>query len=245
MKKKFIILLLLAITLDVFSQSINDCSSCSLEILKEKQLAGKSLEELALLRNEIFARKGYNFNSDKLSRYFETQNWYKTVNSNQKIFFSEIESKNIELIKSLESKEKTKRDYAIRDLKELKNALNTNNKKILSKYLKKLENTEYYQSQLDELKTTLNYINLDGINWNKNSGLYSIKLDNGSAIYNYSIRFSNETVQIENGMNQHSEIFGDFDDGYSDYQSEDEYQSWYIFKLTPDGILFEIYRVAG
>ncbi|WP_177765739.1 hypothetical protein [Flavobacterium sp. I3-2] len=98
---------------------------------------------------------------------------------------------------------------------------------------------------MSDLKTTLNYINLDGINWNKDSGLYSISLDDGFAVYKFAIRFFYDTVQIEYGMNSHSEIFGEFDDGYSDYQSEDEYQSWYIFKLTTEGIVFETDRVAG
>jgi len=228
-----------------YSQEINNCSTCNLKLLNEKHLNKKSLEELRLLRNEIFARKGYKFSSTVLEDYFFNQEWYKPVDSNDKVIFTEIESKNIDLIKKFEAIEFQKREMALKNLKELKKALNENNKTVISKYLHKLEKNDYYPSQIDEIKQTLNYINLDGIHWNKNAGLYSIKLDDGFALYTFEVRFTNEKVEIINGMNRHSEIFGDFNDGYSDYQSENESQVWYVFKLTSEGIVFEIDRVAG
>ncbi|WP_177765741.1 YARHG domain-containing protein [Flavobacterium sp. I3-2] len=86
--KNYLFFILFSISQNIFSQNLTDCSNCNSVILKEKQLTGKSLEELALLRNEIFARKGYNFSSDRLTRYFETKKWYKKVDSNQIINFS-------------------------------------------------------------------------------------------------------------------------------------------------------------
>lgn len=41
----------------------------------EASLAGKSLRELRLLRNEIFARHGYIFQSEDLQQHFSQQAW--------------------------------------------------------------------------------------------------------------------------------------------------------------------------
>ena len=41
----------------------------------------KSTDELRIVRNTIFARKGRAFNSEDLQEYFSNQSWYK-VNSN-------------------------------------------------------------------------------------------------------------------------------------------------------------------
>jgi hypothetical protein len=245
MTKTIFTILLFAAIQQTFAQTISDCATCNRVVLSESQLKGKSLEELALLRNEILARKGYVFSSGKYSGYFEHQDWYKPVQSNSEIKLSDTETKNISLLKNLEAQEKTKRDKAISDLKELKNALNADNKTVIKKYLSKMSKEEYYGVLINKLKEILNKIDLDDINFNKKSGLYKVSIDNGFSISSYEIRFDYETVRIEGGMNSHSEIFGDFDDGYSDYMSEDEFLFWYIFKVTETGIIFDHWDVAG
>ena len=246
MKKIIFAILIFTTIQNVFSQTISNCSTCSRVVLNENQLNRKSLEELALLRNEILARKGYVFSTEKYSRYFESQNWYKPVQSNSKIRLSEIENRNIEIIKQLETREKTKRNRAISDLKELKSALNTNNETVIGKYLSEIpREAEYYNAIISELKEALNKIDLNNIHWNKNSGLYKVTVDNGFSISSYEILFDYETIRIMSGMNSHSEIFGDFEDGYSDYMSEDEAQIWFVFKMTENGIIFERWDSAG
>ena len=48
----------------------------SFEYLSEEVLKTKTPEELKLIRNEVFARKGSVFNSDDLNTYFKTKAWY-------------------------------------------------------------------------------------------------------------------------------------------------------------------------
>jgi hypothetical protein len=189
------------------------------------------------------ARNGYVFSTSKYSRYFENQAWYKPVQSNTTIKLSEIENKNIEIFKKIEAVEKTKRDRTLTDLNELKNALNSNNEIIINKYFSKLKREiitiEGYNELIGELKVAFNKIDLNNIHWNKNSGLYKITIDNGYCISSYAILFSYDTVRIEFGMYSHSEIFGDFGDGYSDYMSEREFKLWFVFKMTKNGIIFD------
>ena len=245
MKKNILIILIFLTSQNIFSQTISDCSTCNRAVLTEKQLSGKSLEELALLRNEILARKGYVFSTPKYSQYFENQSWYKPAQSNAEIKLSEIENKNIEIIKELEAREKTKRDRALTDLKELKSALNSNNETVINKYLSKLSRgAENYNALISELKEAFSKIDLNNIHWNKNSGLYKVTIDDGYSISKYEILFDYDTVKIQYGMYAHSEIFGNFDDGYSDYMSENEHQTWYVFKMSINGIIFDYWDGA-
>ena len=68
-------------------------------------MSSKSLEELRLIRNEIFARKGYVFKSSDLQKYFESKEWYVPNNNNQ-IILSKNEKSNIDLIRKIEAKKK-------------------------------------------------------------------------------------------------------------------------------------------
>jgi len=246
MKRNILIVLSFLISQNLFSQTISNCSTCSRDVLNESQLSEKSLEELALLRNEIMARKGYVFSTQKYAQYFENQSWYKPVQSNTEIKLSEIENKNIEIIQKLEVKEKTKRDRALNDLKELKNALNSNNETIIKKYLSKLtRETGNYDALISELKEAFSKIDLNNIHWNKNSGLYKVTIDNGRSISRYEILFGYDTVSIKYGIYARSEIVGGYEDGYSDYMPEEEYQIWYEFNMTENGIIFDYWGGAG
>lgn len=240
MKKLFLLLIISFTSQNIFSQSIKDCETCNTKILQEKQLVGKSVEELALLRNEIFARKGYKFSPSRYAQYFANQKWYVPISDNNQIKLSETESKNISTIKRLEQKEQSKRDRALKELAELKTALTQNNKPIIEQYLKKLQ-----KDYIAQLKEVFDKLDLNNIHWNKNTGLYKQTIDNGFSISSYSILFSYDNIKISGGMNSHTEIFGDFGDGYSEYMSETESQTWWIFKLTDNGIAFDYVGDAG
>lgn len=246
MRKIIFAMLVFATIQNMFSQTISDCSTCSDAVLNESQLKGKSLEELAMLRNEISARKGYVFSTWKYAQYFGNQAWYKPVQSNSEIQLSEIENKNIEIIKKLEATEKTKRENSIKDLKELKSALNANNKVIINKYLSELpKELDSYNSIIRALKETLNKIDLDNIHWDKKSGLYKVSIDNGYSISRYEILFEYETVKIESGVYSHSEIIEDSGDNYSGYTEAGESQIWFVFKITENGIVYDHWENAG
>jgi len=67
------------------------------------QITTHPRSELRVMRNEIFARHGYQFKSKDLSIYFEAEPWYKAVpEANNKIHFSAIESINISLLNAFE-----------------------------------------------------------------------------------------------------------------------------------------------
>ena len=242
---KAITIYVLLISTISFSQTLEDCSSCSTALIKENQIKGKSAEELALLRNEIVARNGYVFSTAKYARYFEGEDWYKPASSNSEIILSNIENQNVSFLKNAESNELERRNKALKDLTQLKKALNDKNKSIIANYLHKIVNENYFDDLETDLKSNLNHINLEDINWNKSSGLYKVLIDNGHTISHYEILFEYDKVTLTSGRTKHSEIFGDFDDGYSDYMSEEEYQIWFVFKMTENGIVFENFNGAG
>ena len=56
-------------------------------------------ELIRLMRNEIYARHGYVFNSADLKTYFGKQPWYKPLNNNAAVKLSAIETLNVEILK--------------------------------------------------------------------------------------------------------------------------------------------------
>ena len=66
------------------------------------ELSSYSGDELRLIRNSIFARHGYVFQSDDLKAYFSQFDWYKPRYSDVSSSLSAIERKNIKTIKSME-----------------------------------------------------------------------------------------------------------------------------------------------
>ena len=72
----------------------------SLRLLTQEELQGYNSQELRLMRNEIFARHGYRFKSQELTRFFSEKSWYKPTTT--EVTLSSIEAENVKLIKSLE-----------------------------------------------------------------------------------------------------------------------------------------------
>ena len=52
-----------------------------------------------IIRNEIYARHGYVFNSADLKEYFSKQPWYKPLNNNNAVKLNAIETLNVEILK--------------------------------------------------------------------------------------------------------------------------------------------------
>lgn len=76
----------------------------SLRLLQSADLDNKSLYELKIMRNEIYARHGYIFNTDEMKKYFLSQPWYSPKHSDVSNSLSNIERDNINMIINYEKK---------------------------------------------------------------------------------------------------------------------------------------------
>ena len=77
------------------------------ELIKQQDLFFLSNDQLRLLRNAFYAIHGYDFKSQDLKEYFSGFNWYKPNPNFSESDFTEIERKNIELIRQMENQEET------------------------------------------------------------------------------------------------------------------------------------------
>jgi len=73
-------------------------------LISERMLHGLSLNELRLLRNEIYARHGRQFQAPWLSQYFYSQPWYTPVETFKDEDVSGSDKQNVETIVAYETK---------------------------------------------------------------------------------------------------------------------------------------------
>ena len=80
----------------------------STRVLTSAEVASLSKAELALARNAIYARHGYQYNNAELKEYFAKQSWFKPVDGlkmdDVQKKFTKIEVTNIKLIQAQEKK---------------------------------------------------------------------------------------------------------------------------------------------
>ncbi|SNR37881.1 YARHG domain-containing protein [Lutibacter flavus] len=75
----------------------------SKRLLTLNDLEDMPSEELKIMRNEIFARYGHSFSKGgAMESYFKNQSWYTSKNLDATNLLTEIEKKNIKLIKTME-----------------------------------------------------------------------------------------------------------------------------------------------
>jgi len=74
----------------------------SQRLLKASDVENMMKEDLQFMRNEIFARHGFCFNKRELRQLFEMEDWYVPNTVDIRGFLTEIEKKNITLIKRYE-----------------------------------------------------------------------------------------------------------------------------------------------
>jgi hypothetical protein len=74
------------------------------QYLSKYDLAEFGMEELRIMRNEIFAWHGYIFKSEDLQKYFLQTSWYKPRFHNVSDYLSTIEKQNIKMIKATEDR---------------------------------------------------------------------------------------------------------------------------------------------
>ncbi len=82
----------------------------SSRLINESELVGMTPRELKIMRNEIFARHGYIFQTKDMIEYFSAQNWYRPTSAN--VYLSHIEHQNVEIIKAYESRLKASKTTA-------------------------------------------------------------------------------------------------------------------------------------
>jgi hypothetical protein len=80
----------------------------STEALTEDALGELFAEDLRILRNEIYARRGRVFKDKELQKYFESTDWYKPNPEFKDEMLSEIEFKNLSAIRSAEESASSK-----------------------------------------------------------------------------------------------------------------------------------------
>ncbi|KAA1241029.1 YARHG domain-containing protein [Aquimarina sp. RZ0] len=212
----------------------------SFEFLSEEVLKTKTKEELRLIRNEVFARKGYVFKSDDLNQYFKTKSWY-TPDATVKVTLSDEEQSYIDRVKNIEnpSKEIDKcLDYINDNIKKvypISQSIMESNKWGLNNYL-----GDYYESNYDRIESVIlkKGIYCDGFyfyNINCNTEIETILVKaycNEQPIFNIlSIKGSKiiKIVKVVDSSLREGE--GDFEEGFYDID----------FKLDKDDL--EVYKI--
>jgi len=85
-----------------YHANVGNWPQASQRLLKAKDVENLVKGELEFMRNEIFARHGYCFAKKELRQQFENEDWYVPNTVNIKGFLTDIEKKNIALIKRYE-----------------------------------------------------------------------------------------------------------------------------------------------
>ncbi|HPN59368.1 MAG TPA: YARHG domain-containing protein [Chitinophagaceae bacterium] len=85
-----------------YDPAVGNYPTASQRLLTAEDVENEMKEDLEFMRNEIFARHGFCFNKKHLRQQFELQDWYVPNTVDIKGFLTEIEKKNIALIKRYE-----------------------------------------------------------------------------------------------------------------------------------------------
>lgn len=85
-----------------YSTDVGDYPEASQRLLVPDDVEPYPKRELEFMRNEIFARHGFCFKKKELRQQFEMQDWYVPNTTDIKGFLTDIEKKNIALIKRYE-----------------------------------------------------------------------------------------------------------------------------------------------
>ncbi|UEG50752.1 YARHG domain-containing protein [Ferruginibacter lapsinanis] len=86
----------------VYSKDVGIYPQASQRELKESDVNNLTKWELEVMRNEIFARHGYCFKKKNIRETLETQDWYVPNTVDVKDMLTDVEKKNVELIKKYE-----------------------------------------------------------------------------------------------------------------------------------------------
>ena len=224
MKNIFIIILLISGLGTTFGQRIDDCSECDSKTYTELEIIDNELFEIELLRNEIFARHNYSFQNERLNEHFSKYAWRQIAETKSFSIsdLNDIENKNIELFKKVESKIRKERLDLIGELNKLKSAtLNNDTAKVESV----LPGISSMNLPYRILKLVFQRLSIEDINWFKGKAQTSITEDNGRCKSNTTILISKNVVEMSTtSPMSHSDLMkGDEAFEYpSEYYSEEE-----------------------
>ncbi|MHC8950593.1 YARHG domain-containing protein [Sphingobacterium hungaricum] len=222
------------------AQSLKDCSSCSTEIIKPAQLIGSSIDEIRMLTNEIFAKNGHQFENPRIQEFFEQDPNYKSLGDNNKVTFNAIEKQNIKFFQETTKSLKATRQELTAQLEKFKcNVLGDE-----LDMLKNSFNFSYEEGEQHYLKDVVSRLDLDDINYYKNTGLQKVLVDNGFVKIVYELRIENNQIHLTYNHMAHSEIIKDFDE-FTDYHSENEFTYNWQFEFVNNKLKFVRFVVAG
>jgi len=85
-----------------YRPNVGEWPQASTRLLKTSDVENLDSEELSYMRNEIFARHGYCFSRKEMRQMFEMADWYVPNTVDIKGYLTDIEKKNIALIKRYE-----------------------------------------------------------------------------------------------------------------------------------------------
>jgi hypothetical protein len=85
-----------------YRKDVGNYPEASQRLLKTEDVENLLADQLAMMRNEIFARHGYCFSRKEMRQQFENEDWYVPNTVDIKGFLTDIEKKNIALIKRYE-----------------------------------------------------------------------------------------------------------------------------------------------
>ncbi len=85
-----------------YDASVGSYPHASQRLLKAADVENMMKEDLQFMRNEIFARHGFSFNKKELRQMFEMEDWYIPNTVDIRGHLTEIEKKNIAMIKRYE-----------------------------------------------------------------------------------------------------------------------------------------------
>lgn len=251
MKKVTLFIIVFLSMQNLFSQ-IKDCSECDKKTYTYKDISHLSLLELKIFRNEIFARHQYVFKNERLTDYFlENYAWYKPdYNSKNSIQLSAIEKQNINLFLKYENEKEAFKVSIVEELKDIKRTLishDTININSLINRVEKEQQKEYYTEIKNELKDILSAINVNEIHWYNEKGLFKVTTDDGYFISEKAIEINGDTIILSFAYSGYSELLNDdtaFKFG-SDFDSTNEYASWYTFKIIDGKLVLIEHQAAG
>ncbi len=85
-----------------YDPAVGSYPEASQRLLKPADVENMMKEDLQFMRNEIFARHGFSFNKKQLRQMFEMEDWYIPNTVDIRGFLTDVEKKNIQLIKRYE-----------------------------------------------------------------------------------------------------------------------------------------------
>jgi len=225
------------------AQTLKNCSSCANKLINQAEIASLSADEIRLLTNEIYARKGYRFDNQRFQDFFDGQSWYKPVNDNKSIVYNSIEKENISLLQNRVKQLKLERTMLINQLKVFKKlALSNSSSELKSQFGFTYEPDNQEEPKL--LKEVLSKINLDDINDYKEKGLHSTLVDNGFVKKLFELSIEKANINVIYDYMAHSKIIEDFGE-FTDYRSENEFMYNWQFEYKNGKLKFVRLAVAG